>query len=333
MLCFFEPTMTILGDAGKKKKMSQLKYLTKDISKLKTPRKDPPPPPEPQVTPKEKHSYEEMTIGQQDENHYDRLVYQDDSKDINARLKAIEETQEKISEEFKTSHQTLHSEIRKLHESLEHVKTININLQKSLVESSTIMQESIESLKRQFLETSDHLGQHVLQVRKDIIAISKRDPSSMTTPGVGFEPSGHAHGQADSRVKHTFEWDIQSVDNLVKTHGQVSSHSYHIGDLNYKVLGGAEFSKDGLMSVRIYGESTHPSGNDHLTKSGRFECKVTVTDRTGNMVDWVIGKVVGNFFKEKLWNVGNVNVNDLKKKGYLVQGKTFKLKFAIDVFK
>ncbi|KAI8750626.1 hypothetical protein BgiMline_019781 [Biomphalaria glabrata] len=311
--------------------MSQLKYLNKEISTNKTIRKDPPPPPVAITSQKDEHRYEEVAVGQKEENLYDKLVYTEDAKEISTRLQSIEDNQEKMAAEFRSHYQFLISEIKKLQDALEGVKTSNINLQKSLVESSTVVQESVESLKSQFLETSDHLGQHVLQVRKDIVALSKRDPNS-PPPISGFESPSH-HGATDTRVKHMFEWDIQSVDNLVKTQGHVSSHSYHIGDLNYKVLGGAEFLKDSIMSVRIYGESTHPSGTDHLTKSGRFECKVMVIDRSGAMTDWLIGKVVGNFFKEKMWMVGNVSVPELKKKNYLAQNKTLKLKFTIDIFK
>ncbi|CAL1538608.1 unnamed protein product [Lymnaea stagnalis] len=289
----------------------------KDTTMTKPTRKEAPLPPEPPLKSQGEHNYEQ--VGTQDDNHYDKLVYTEESE-ISARLKEIETNQAQML-----------GEIRRLNETMEHLKTMNINLQKAVVESSSVLQETVASLKKEFLETSDHLGQHIIQVRRDIVGLSKREPASLSSPQAPEPPAPRV--PTDTRVKHVFEWDIQGVDNLVKTQGQVSSHSYHIGDLNYKVLGGADFTKDGQMYVRIYGESTHPSGNDHLTKSGRFQCKVSVTDRSGNMVDWVVGKAVGNFFQDKMWMVGSVSVAELKKKGYCVQGKTFKMKFAIDVFK
>lgn len=290
----------------------------KETAITKPTRKEAPLPPEPPLKSQGEHNYEQ--VGNQDDNHYDKLVYTE-AFDTNARLKEIETNQTKIL-----------GELRRLNEAMEHLKTMSINLQKSVVESSSVLQDTVTALKKDFLETSDHLGQHIIQVRRDIAALSKKEPASPTSPHGPPEPPA-PRVPVDTRVKHAFEWDVQGVDNLVKTQGQVSSHSYHIGDLNYKVLGGADFTKDGQMYVRIYGESTHPSGNDHLTKSGKFQCKVSVTDRSGNLVDWVVGKAVGNFFQDKMWMVGSVSVAELKKKGYCVQGKTFKLKFAIDVFK
>ncbi|KAH9514517.1 hypothetical protein Btru_025563 [Bulinus truncatus] len=251
---------------------------------------------------------------------YDKLAEVDDSKEVNARLRAIEECQARFSEELRASHLNLLSGVRRLQDSVEEVMTLSINLQKSLVGSSDVTLASMDSLKKQYIETSHYLGERILEMRNT----SER---RMSAPDVSRQLSSGS----DPKTRHSFDWEIQSADSLVKSQGQVSSQSYLIGNINYKVLGGVHFMKGGAMSVYLYGESIRPQEVGELTRCGRFNCKVSVLDRSGHMMDWVVGKVVGNFFKEKQWTVGDLNFNELKKKGYLLQGKHIRLSFVIDL--
>ncbi|XP_055898060.1 uncharacterized protein LOC129928299 [Biomphalaria glabrata] len=257
-------------------------------------------------------------VDKHDGNLYDALVYQENTRDTNQRLQKIEEAQKSLSQELKLSFQSLVLEIQKLHKTVEDIKTLNVSVQKQIITSTSVTVNQVALLKKQFLDTSDHLKENISKIR-----------SSSALKQIGFE--SFEPEKYEPKTRHTFSWDIQRVDNLLKSQGQVSSQSYLIGNINYKVLGGVNFMKDGSLSVYLVGESIHPHDDVQMSTRGRFSCTVSVTDRTGTMMDWIVGKISGNFFKAKMWIVGSVHKNDLKNKGYMMQGKHIKLIFTIDL--
>ncbi|XP_013077798.2 proteoglycan 4-like [Biomphalaria glabrata] len=252
------------------------------------------------------------------ESHYDKIVYDKTELNVATRVKELEVKELKMKEELQKEQALILEEVKKISASVEHLRTWTNKCQEMLVEDTVKCQESVESLKARSNDVTRLLREHIIMISQDV----SKAASQL------FQ---HEFSAKEHRIMHIFDWSIKLIGSLDKSLGEtVISHGYNIAELNYIFTAVAQYTRDGNIFLKITG--ARQSGTES-TLSGNFDCRVCFTDASDTMPDWIIGRVMGNLFKDNEWVVGTISASELKEKNYCQDGHVFKIKFAIDLLK
>uniref|UniRef100_A0A0B7BDV7 Uncharacterized protein n=1 Tax=Arion vulgaris TaxID=1028688 RepID=A0A0B7BDV7_9EUPU len=94
------------------------------------------------------------------------------------RLQKIEANQARATLEFNQFRGDILRDVMSLQMSVAEVKDLSKSVEKLVTESSTNLQKMLERMQLQMMENSDHLGKQILDVRRDIMTVSKNSPST-----------------------------------------------------------------------------------------------------------------------------------------------------------
>ncbi|BFZ20430.1 hypothetical protein BsWGS_23469 [Bradybaena similaris] len=233
------------------------------------------------------------------------------SNDTQSRLETLEKQQQRFQQDFHQFKNDITSEIFSL-------KEINTRLMTLVTDSCQKLQGSMDSLLLKFMENSDHLGQQILEVRRDIAKSANRQQSSS-----GNLPASPSH-------VHSFEWEVRNVDSLLKNQKEYSSHCYQIPHIDYKTHGSVICHKDGRMRLKMAGEFGQNCSRNSLQRKTKFECTAHVVDKSEKLPEMLVGRVVGDFNIGNEWFLGEFWASEAKKLGYVSKGGYFSLKYTIE---
>ncbi|CAG5116610.1 unnamed protein product, partial [Candidula unifasciata] len=244
------------------------------------------------------------------------------SKQISARLLKIEDNQMRLRSEFNDFRESIEQSIKSLHTSVRRVIEMNDGLDESMRESFAFIQSNMDKTHQKLLESSDHLGKQMLDVRREIIAASQNPTQQKEA---GFDK------QQRKMYTHILEWELCNIDRMVTLQQSASSQSHLIGQLDYKLIGGAVCTRDGYLRVNISGMFTRMPTDSMDRKNCNFECSALLVDKSGKRADMTVGKITGDFNKGNEWVVGNVSVAEIKVNGYATDDGNVNLKFVLHV--
>ncbi|CAG5129915.1 unnamed protein product [Candidula unifasciata] len=229
------------------------------------------------------------------------------TNDTEGRLESIEKQHNRLLEDFNQFKTDIASQIASL-------KEINTTLMTLVMDSSQKLQDSMDRLLLKFSENSDHLGQQILEVRREIVTAARKQ-----------------HPNPTQVLVHSFEWEVTNVDHFSKSQKEFSSHCYLIPHLDYKTHGSVVGHKDGRMRLKLVGEFGHSFSRNSLQRNTKFECTAHVLDKSEKLQELIVGRAVGDFNGGNEWYLGELSTSDLKKRGYVTKGGNISLKFTIEI--
>lgn len=231
----------------------------------------------------------------------------------------------RLRSEFNDFRESIEQSIKSLHTSVRRVMEMNDSLDESMRESFAYMQSNMEKTNQQLLESSDHLGKQMLDLRRDIMSASRNQPSMTRPTNSDFDR------QQKKTSTHILDWEVCNIDRMLTLQQNASSQSHMIGEADFKIICGAVCTKDGQMRIKIYGSFTHMPSEHRERINGNFECSAFLVDKSGKRADWLVGKITGDFNTGNEWMVANVSVAEIKIKGYATGDANVNLKFVIEV--
>ncbi|BFZ20427.1 hypothetical protein BsWGS_23466 [Bradybaena similaris] len=275
------------------------------------------------------HQYEDIMVKQNDQElrQYEQLVTSQDpvGQQISDRLRKVEDNQMRLRSEFNDFRESMEQSIKSLHTSVRRVIEMNDSLDESMRESFAYLQSNMEKTNQQLLESSDHLGKQLLDVRRDLVSASKNQPLTSKLTNSDLDR------QQQKTCTHILEWEVSNIDRMLTLRQNASSQSHMIGEADFKMICGAVCTKDGYMRIKVYGTFTHMPTDPRERKNGNFECTAFLVDKSGKRADRFVGKITGDFNTGNEWIVANVSVADIKTSGYTTSDANVNLKFVVDV--